>query len=208
MKVSLAAAMIVFASATMVCQTTTADIVGYTNVNTWLSDLGEAPTVEEFTGLSGSFNDGKTIDVGDFTLTGYGDYDDSGFGPGNFLTGIEISGGVDLTPSIGFDVLFDQPTRGFGFNHAFAAGGGVVQIEVSGETFQVGGEGGFLGVIADTPFSAVRFSSAGLDDDDAESFIADRFRYATVPVPEPSSVWLLFSGCAGLGMIRRRRGTS
>ena len=173
-----------------------AALVQFNSQSAWLSAVEDIPSVETFTGATGSFNNGQTVDLGTFEITGFGDYNNSGYGPGNFFTNNFLSGGVDASPSTGFTISYDNRLSAFGFNFSGACTGGCAQLEILGNQFTVatngcfGAPNAFIGIVATEgeTFTDIIVQSAGFSAfGQAESFVADNFA-SVEAVPEPLTI--------------------
>jgi hypothetical protein len=209
---SKAAAILGLAFLACLAESADAGLVKYSSRAAWTAAVNSSINVEHFTNRSGSFNNGQTVYLNDFSMKGFGDYNNCGYGPANFLAANALHGGVDATPITGFVVQYYTPVFAFGFDHSGAAGGGTLEIVIRGMNFRVVSDTGFLGVVATAgeTFTSIRFQSSGFSDfwGQAESFVADDFSSATAAVPEPSTLASLAVGGIALALARLRRNRS
>ena len=201
-----------------------AALLTFTDRAAWEASVG-AFTEETFDSFTAdqSFNNGASVDVGDFTLTGFGDAT-LGATVFNFIDAAPFdpsrpspSGTTDLVvrvvdanfnfpPSppgpVGFDIVFDRPQRAWGAD--FGTTGSALRVNVDGVEAGLAVDDGFFGFV-DTAgtFTTIRIDTP-LDAGGAVS-TADRFVYAE-PVPEPAALLLLALGAVGVGACGRRRG--
>lgn len=161
-----------------------------------------------------SFNNGSTVDVGDFTLTGFGDSNNLS----EVLNRVDASPFSSLRPSpngttdlvvhvddrfpLGFNILFDQPILAWGSD--FGETGSEFRVSATGSVIGQAVSNGFFGFV-DT---MATFTMVTIDTPTGFNGAAttmDNFVYSDQLVPEPATLALLGLGLAGIGFSRKRR---
>lgn len=198
-------------------------ILTFTDRAAWEAAVGtfSEQTFDSFSSDQ-SFNNGATVDVGAFSLTGFGDAAGQPPGVFNFIDATpfdsslpSINRTTDLAVRVvdenfvfppfppgpvGFDIVFDLSQRAWGAD--FGPIGSSLRVNADGTEIGLGSEAGFFGFV-DTAgsFTTIRIDTPP-DFGGAQSTM-DNFVYA---VPEPAAPTLLALGAAAvLAQWRRRR---
>lgn len=150
----------------------------------------------DLTGGSGDANSlaGPTEFIGQFAIDGT-----------NHIVGQVLQGGL-THPTYEFPV----PIIGFGADWRSTNDGGLLTVTLDGMTIEFDnflspGGIGFLGFVADNPFTQAQFDT---ETTDAEAFGMDNLSFAAVggnAIPEPITATLGLMGLGVLGIATRRR---
>ena len=192
----------------------------FTDRSAWEAAVG-AFTEETFDGFSTdqSFNNGASVDVGDFTLTGWAysfppaeSFDRIDVSPFSSLVGslngttdlaVRVARFAPLAPNQWFKITFDQPIFAWGADWGGTASS--FRVEAGGRVIGFGQDNGFFGFV-DTmaAFTAMRIDKPWTGIRGAATTTMDNFVYSE-PVPEPATVALCLLALGGLGLAMRRR---
>ena len=184
-----------------------ATLVVYTDRATWEGVVGGFVT-EDFNGvtpgsLSLGVNNVGLISIELFDQVAENRIDSgSGF---NNINGTNFwNGNMDAFGNPSSAMILQDSIIAFGADWTDTTTGGLLTATIGGETllfsdYLSGAGGGFLGVVADSPFSSIAFDT---EHGGAEQFGMDDFSFSAVP--EPATLMLLGLGLAGIGYSRKK----
>ena len=187
-----------------------ATLIVFSDRAAWQSAVDGPTLTEDFNGLLPQAlilgtNDAGLIDIELFDQAGANVIDD-GSG-GNSIDGsVFWNGNVDAFGSPSSAAVVSGPILGFGADWISTTTGGGLTVLVGTDLLNfadhLSGDGdGFLGVVADAPFSQIIFDTVS---GSPEQFGLDNFSFATVP--EPVTITLLLAGVAAIAGVRLKRG--